>query len=209
MDLALLLSWRDGAAIQRSISSRSCLLRVWDRLRQRSWDRISAQRTWRPCERRRQTGSVHGRGRADLHFRRDGTLRKIPGIPFQPGSGCAALWNLIYPDDGPVPLLQFLQPDPGGFLKRIRGAKGPMCIMIFSFVVCRQIYLFFVTKIAFNEYTVGMGYPVGWIVCAILSFLYYRRTQMGRKGKRRLKNQYKRRKRPLCQDPDENHKGLT
>ena len=35
------------------------------------------------------------------------------------------------------------------------------------------------------------------------------KEQMGRKGKRRLKNQYKRRKRPLCQDPDENHKGLT
>ena len=73
---------------------------------------------------RRQTGSVHGCGRADLHLRRDGNFRKIPGIPFQPGSGCAALWNFIYPDDGPVPLLQFLQPDPCGFLERIRGCKG-------------------------------------------------------------------------------------
>ena len=62
-------------------------------------------------------------------------------------------------------------------------AKGPMCIMLFSFVVCRQIYLFFVTKIAFNEYTVGMGYPVGWIVCAILSFLYYRRSRWEEKVK--------------------------
>ena len=44
-----------------------------------------------------------------------------------------------------------------------------MCIMLFSFVVCRQIYLFFVTKIA-NEYTVGLGYPVGWIVCAVISY---------------------------------------
>lgn len=55
--------------------------------------------------------------------------------------------------------------------------------MLFSFVVCRQIYLFFVTKIEFNEYTVGMGYPVGWIVCAILSFLYYRRTRWEEKVK--------------------------
>ena len=60
-----------------------------------------------------------------------------------------------------------------GSLRGSGDAKGPMCIMLFSFVVCRQIYLFFVTKIAFNEYTVGMGYPVGWIVCAILSFLYF------------------------------------
>ena len=70
-----------------------------------------------------------------------------------------------------------------GSLRGSGDAKGPMCIMLFSFVVCRQIYLFFVTKIAFNEYTVGMGYPVGWIVCAILSFLYYRRTRWEEKVK--------------------------
>ncbi|MFR4784310.1 MAG: hypothetical protein ACLUAR_16745 [Pilosibacter sp.] len=50
-------------------------------------------------------------------------------------------------------------------------------------VVRRQIYLFFVTKIAFNEHTVGMGYPVGWIVCAILSFPVLQKEQDGRKGK--------------------------
>ena len=70
-----------------------------------------------------------------------------------------------------------------GSLRGSGDAKGPMCIMLFSFVVCRQIYLFFVTKIAFNEYTVGMGYPVGWIVCAILSFLYYRRSSWEEKVK--------------------------
>ena len=70
-----------------------------------------------------------------------------------------------------------------GSLRGSGDAKGPMCIMLFSFVVCRQIYLFFVTKIAFNEYTVGMGYPVGWIVCAILSFLYYRRSRWEEKVK--------------------------
>ena len=52
-----------------------------------------------------------------------------------------------------------------------------MCIMLFSFVICRQIYLFFVTKIAFNEYTVGLGYPVGWIVCAVISCFYYKRSR--------------------------------
>ena len=70
-----------------------------------------------------------------------------------------------------------------GSLRGSGDAKGPMCIMLFSFVVCRQIYLFFVTKIALNEYTVGMGYPVGWIVCAILSFLYYRRSRWEEKVK--------------------------
>ena len=70
-----------------------------------------------------------------------------------------------------------------GSLRGSGDAKGPMCIMLFSFVLCRQIYLFFVTKIAFNEFTVGMGYPVGWIVCAILSFLYYRRSRWEEKVK--------------------------
>ena len=64
-----------------------------------------------------------------------------------------------------------------GSLRGSGDAKGPMCIMLFSFVVCRQIYLFFVTKIAFNEYTVGLGYPVGWIVCAVISYFYYKRSR--------------------------------
>lgn len=38
-----------------------------------------------------------------------------------------------------------------GSLRGSGDAKGPMCIMLFSFVVCRQIYLFFVTKIAFTS----------------------------------------------------------
>lgn len=59
--------------------------------------------------------------------------------------------------------------------------------MLFSFVVCRQIYLFFVTKIAFNEYTVGMGYP-GRLDRMRDPFLpVLQKDQMGRKGKRRLK----------------------
>ena len=64
-----------------------------------------------------------------------------------------------------------------GSLRGSGDAKGPMCIMLFSFVVCRQIYLFFVTKIAFNEYTVGLGYPVGWIVCAVISYFYYKKSR--------------------------------
>ena len=64
-----------------------------------------------------------------------------------------------------------------GSLRGSGDAKGPMCIMLFSFVLCRQIYLFFVTKIAFNEFTVGLGYPVGWVVCTILIILYYRKSK--------------------------------
>ena len=52
------------------------------------------------------------------------------------------------------------------------------------------------------------GYPIP-TVYSLNAIFVTKKEQMGRKGKRRLKNQYKRRKRPLCQDPDENHKGLT
>ncbi len=61
-----------------------------------------------------------------------------------------------------------------GALRGAGDAKAPMFILLFSFVVFRQIYLFIGTKIARTVYVVGFGYPIGWIMCAILLTLYYR-----------------------------------
>ena len=58
----------------------------------------------------------------------------------------------------------------------LRGAKdsiGPMLIMLFSFVLVRQIYLWIATRYLYNVYVVGLGYPVGWIVSALLNRFYY------------------------------------
>ena len=63
----------------------------------------------------------------------------------------------------------------GGSLRGRGNATGPMCIMLFSFVLARQIYLFAITRFVHNPYVVGFGYPVGWIVCATMITLYYRR----------------------------------
>lgn len=63
-----------------------------------------------------------------------------------------------------------------GSLRGAGDAKGPMAIMLFSLVLCRQIYLFTITRFFNNVYTVAFGYPVGWMVCAILLIIYYRKS---------------------------------
>ena len=60
-----------------------------------------------------------------------------------------------------------------GALRGRGDAKGPMLIMITCFVILRQIYLFVATRIAYNPYVVGFGYPVGWTTCCIAEIAYY------------------------------------
>ncbi len=52
-------------------------------------------------------------------------------------------------------------------------SRGPMIIMLSTFVVLRQIYLFVVTRyIANTPRIVGFGYPVGWMACCALELAY-------------------------------------
>lgn len=52
-------------------------------------------------------------------------------------------------------------------------SRGPMIIMLSTFVVLRQIYLFVVTRyIANTPRIVGFGYPVGWMACCALELTY-------------------------------------
>lgn len=64
----------------------------------------------------------------------------------------------------------------------LRGAgnsKVPMIIMICSFVVFRQIYLFVMANYISNEIIpIAMGYPAGWAVCSALTLIYYKRTDL-------------------------------
>ena len=55
-----------------------------------------------------------------------------------------------------------------GALRGIGKAKIPMLIMIFSFVVFRQSYLFTVKMLGNSLTWIAMGYPFGWTVCATL-----------------------------------------
>ena len=61
-----------------------------------------------------------------------------------------------------------------GGLRGLGDAKGPMIIMLFSFVAVRQTYLFLVTRFVANTpLLVGLGYPVGWGTCCLIEVTYY------------------------------------
>ncbi len=60
----------------------------------------------------------------------------------------------------------------------LRGAgntRAPMFIMLGTFVLFRQIYLFVMTNFISNELIpVAMSYPAGWLACSLCTFLYYK-----------------------------------
>ena len=63
------------------------------------------------------------------------------------------------------------------FAAALRGGgntKAPMFILLGSFVVFRQIYLFIVSNFISNDILpVAFGYPAGWFVCAAVMLVYY------------------------------------
>ena len=52
--------------------------------------------------------------------------------------------------------------------------KVPMVIMLGSFVVFRQLYLFVTYQVAGTLLPVALGYPVGGVVCSGVLLWYYR-----------------------------------
>lgn len=60
-----------------------------------------------------------------------------------------------------------------GALRGAGDSNAPMVIMLFSFVVFRQISLFIGTKIFTSIHFVAFSYPMGWMVCSILLAIYY------------------------------------
>ena len=62
-----------------------------------------------------------------------------------------------------------------GSLRGAGDSRTPMFIMLGSFVVFRQIYLFCITHFVSNTIVpVALGYPAGWLVCSAATFLYFR-----------------------------------
>ena len=64
----------------------------------------------------------------------------------------------------------------------LRGAgisQPPTYIMLASFVVFRQIYLYIMANYISNTILpIALGYPAGWLVCSILTLLYYSRVDL-------------------------------
>lgn len=63
-----------------------------------------------------------------------------------------------------------------GALRGIGDARAPMYIMLFSFVIFRQIYLFILSHVYNVPRLVAFGYPLGWMMCSTLLWLYFRHS---------------------------------
>lgn len=66
-----------------------------------------------------------------------------------------------------------------GALRGAGNSKAPMVIMLCSFVLFRQVYLFAMSRICNEIIPIAMSYPAGWLVCSALTVIYYRRVHLG------------------------------
>ena len=67
-----------------------------------------------------------------------------------------------------------------GALRGAGNSKAPMVIMLSSFVVFRQIYLFCMSRICNEIIPIAMSYPAGWLLCSTLTTLYFHKAQLGK-----------------------------
>ena len=72
-----------------------------------------------------------------------------------------------------------------GALRGVGKSTGPMIIMLASFVLFRQTYLFIVSRFISNTILpIAMGFPAGWVVSAIVTIIYYKITGLTPKVKK-------------------------
>ena len=62
-----------------------------------------------------------------------------------------------------------------GALRGAGNSRTPMFIMIGSFVVFRQIYLFIMANYISNTIKpIALSYPAGWLLCSLITALYFK-----------------------------------
>ena len=69
------------------------------------------------------------------------------------------------------------------YCSALRGAgntRVPMIIILSCFVGFRQLYLFVMSMICNQFIPITLAYPAGWLLCSLLSFIYYHRTSLDR-----------------------------
>ena len=60
---------------------------------------------------------------------------------------------------------------------------APMIIMVVSFSLCRQLYLYIMANYISNTVMpIALGYPFGWIICSLLMIVYYLKVGLGKKS---------------------------
>ncbi len=67
-----------------------------------------------------------------------------------------------------------------GALRGAGDSRAPMFIMLGSFVLFRQIYLFIMAHVANRILPIALSYPAGWLMCSVLTLVYYRKKHLVR-----------------------------
>lgn len=67
-----------------------------------------------------------------------------------------------------------------GALRGAGNTKAPMVIMLSSFVVFRQIYLFAMFRIWNEIIPIAMSYPAGWLLCSAATTIYFYKVKLGK-----------------------------
>ncbi len=67
-----------------------------------------------------------------------------------------------------------------GALRGAGNSRAPMVIMLASFVAFRQIYLFIMSRICNEVIPIAMSYPAGWLLCTVLTSVYYHKVQLSK-----------------------------
>ena len=66
-----------------------------------------------------------------------------------------------------------------GALRGSGNSRVPMVIMLVSFVLFRQCYLYVMANYVSNEVVpIVLGYPAGWVLCSLITLVYYKRTKI-------------------------------
>lgn len=66
-----------------------------------------------------------------------------------------------------------------GALRGSGNSRVPMVIMLVSFVLFRQCYLYLMANYVSNEVVpIVLGYPAGWVLCSLITLVYYKRTKI-------------------------------
>ena len=67
-----------------------------------------------------------------------------------------------------------------GALRGAGNSRASMLIMLASFVAFRQVYLFIMSGICNEIIPIAMSYPAGWLLCSLLTGIYYHKVKLGK-----------------------------
>lgn len=79
----------------------------------------------------------------------------------------------------PFYLLSCINQVYSGALRGAGDSTAPMIFMLCSFVLFRQCYLYVMAHFISNTVLpIAMSYPAGWLVCSVITLVYYRRASL-------------------------------